>query len=87
MKNTLQKLMQDLTFNRLIISLNIEPAPLFDIEVKDAEVVEPSNVLRFKEWYCERIDGKYKHDIYKMSRGYERVANYKINQNIINYGF
>jgi len=50
MKNTLEKLMQDLTFNRLLINAGIEPAPLFDIEVKDAEIVQPDNVNRFYEW-------------------------------------
>ena len=51
MKNTITKLMQDLTFNRLLINAGIEPAPIFDIEVIDAEVIEPqSNVERFYEW-------------------------------------
>jgi len=51
MKNTITKLMQDLTFNRLLINAGIEPAPIFDIDVIDAEVIEPqSNVERFYEW-------------------------------------
>ena len=50
MKNTITKLMQDLTFNRLLINAGIEPAPLFDIEVKDAEIVTKTNVERFYEW-------------------------------------
>lgn len=51
MKNTITKLMQDLTFNRLLINAGIEPAPLFDIDVIDAEVVEPqNNVERFYTW-------------------------------------
>jgi len=81
MKNTLTKLMQDLTFNRLLINAGIEPSPLYDIDVVDAEIVQPSNVERFKEWYCNRLNGKYKHDIYKMEMACEVVINHKINQN------
>lgn len=50
MKNTITKLMQDLTFNRLLINAGIEPAPLFDIDVIDAEIVQLDNVNRFYEW-------------------------------------
>lgn len=50
MKHTISKLMQDLSFHYLIHSAGIEPAPLFDIEVKDAEIVTPDNVNRFYEW-------------------------------------
>lgn len=81
MKNTLEKFMQEITFKRLLNNLGIEPAPIFDIDVIDAEIVEPNNVQRFNEWYCNHIKGIYSHDNHKMTRGYERVANHKINQN------
>jgi len=51
------------------------------IDVIDVEIVQPSNVERFKEWYCNRLNGKYKHDIYKMEMACEVVINHKINQN------
>jgi len=85
MKNTIEKLMQDLNFNYLINSLGIEPAPLFDIEVKDAEIVQPDNVLGYYNWML-RIDSKHYTDTHAMSRGALIVANHKINQNIRNNG-
>jgi len=50
MKNTLTKLMQDLTFNRLLINAGIEPAPLFDIDVVDAEIVT-NEEANFRLWF------------------------------------
>lgn len=80
MKNTIQKLMNDLTFNRLLINAGIEPAPLFDINVKDAEIVKESNVERFYKWYANTCNGKYANDINAMARGMHVVATHKINQ-------
>lgn len=77
MKNTITKLMQDLAFNRLLINLEIEPAPLFDIEVKDAEVVEPqSNVERFYEWLvkCGNI---HLNDNNQIINAFHKIANYE----------
>lgn len=50
MRNTIQKFMHDLDLQRLLNNAGIEPAPLFDIEVKDAEIVTPDNVNRFYAW-------------------------------------
>lgn len=83
MKNTVTKLMQDLAFNRLMINLGIEPAPLFDIDVIDAEIVEPNAVLGFYHW-MDNINSNFLNDAHAMSRGALIVANHKINQNIKN---
>ena len=83
MRNTITKLMQDLTFNRLLINAGIEPAPLFDIDVIDAEIVEPNNVLGFYQW-MDGINSNFLNDTHAMSRGALIVANHKINQNIRN---
>lgn len=83
MKNTIERLMFDLDTQRLLHSLNIEPAPLFDIEVNDAEIVEPNNVLGFYAW-MDNINSNFLNDAHAMSRGALIVANHKINQNIRN---
>lgn len=73
MRNTLTKLMQDLAFNRLIINLGIEPAPLFDIEVNDAEVVEPqNNVNRFYEW-LQRCGNIHLNDNEQLTNAFNKI--------------
>jgi hypothetical protein len=79
MRNTITKLMQDLDFQRLIHNAGIEPAPLFDIEVIDAEIVEPNNILRFYNW-MDSINSNFLNDAHAMSRGALIVANHKINR-------
>ena len=76
MKNTITKLMQDLAFNRLLINLGIEPSPLFDIDVVDAEIVQPSNVERFYEWLvkCGNI---HLNDNNQVINAFHKIANYE----------
>ena len=76
MKNTITKLMQDLTFNRLLINAGIEPAPLFDIDVIDAEIIKPqSNVERFYEWLqmCGNI---HLNDNTQIINAFHKIANH-----------
>ena len=77
MKNTITKLMQDLTFNRLLINAGIEPAPIFDIEVIDAEIIEPqSNVERFYRWLqmCGNI---HLNDNTQVVNSFLKIKNYE----------
>ena len=75
MKNTLQKFMQDLIFNRLLINAGIEPARLEDIEVKDAEIVRQSNVERFYEW-LQRCGNIHLNDNTQVINAFHKIHNY-----------
>ena len=70
MRNTITKLMQDLDFQRLIHNAGIEPAPLFDIDVKDAEVVKPNNETAFRSWFFN-IGGNLNFTDEQITNGYQ----------------
>jgi hypothetical protein len=75
MKNSITTLMNELSFKRLINSMNIEPAPLFDIVVKDAKIVKPqTNVERYYDWLV-KIGNIYLHDHAQVIAGFKKIAN------------
>jgi hypothetical protein len=77
MKNTTTKLIQDLTFNRLLINLVIEPVTLFDIDVIDYEIVKPeSNVEHFYKW-LQRCRNIHLSDNTQVVNSFLKIENYK----------
>lgn len=75
MKNTITKIMNDLTFNRLLINAGIEPARVEDIEVKDAEIVRQSNVERFYEW-LQRCGNIHLNDNTQIFNAFNKIHNH-----------
>ena len=63
MQNTIKQMMNDLTFNSLLINAGIEPAPR-----------EESNAERFDNWMRNTVKSVYYADNLEMTKGYERIS-------------